>query len=432
MKRSLPLLLLLCSFIATAHAADWRAEADARIERLRKGDFTVTVRDAAGAPLPGVELSYRLTRHAFLFGTAISYAPFSDQGRDGRAYRQFILDNLSGLVCENEMKWYRTERTHHTFNYEPADALLRFATQNGLQMRGHTLFWEQERYAMPWLRRLDPAELRGAIETHLHDIVTRYRGQLVAWDVNNEMLDGDFFRGRLGAAIAPWMFKEAARLDPPTRLFVNEYGIVGDAAKTERYIAMIKTLQAQGAPIGGIGVQVHDADRFTEDPKAKIARKHDRPDWMLTTPVTPEIFLRTLDRLYAATQLPIHLTEISAGNPDPRGRADNLEMLFRLAFSHEAVQAMLLWGFAAKSHWLGADAALMNADNALNAAGVRISHLLREEWTTRGSIKLDDAGNVKLRGFYGVYILTVKMPDGRVVEREVSLTRTASTAVIVL
>ena len=379
--RVLALLILALPSLA---AADWRSDADARIELLRKGNFTVEVRNAAGAPVSGATVAYQLKHHAFLFGTAIAYAPFADQGEDGRHYRQFILDHFSALVCENEMKWYANEVERGHEDYAQADALLAFAAQNGLQMRGHCLFWDKEEFAMPWLLALNPAELKSAVERRMAVTASRYAGRLVGWDVNNEMLDGSFFRDRLGPDIAAWMFKEAARLDPQTPLFVNEYAILGNPEKIERLLALVKDLQAKDATVGGIGIQSHDSDRLTVDREA-APMTGDRPEWMMKTRLMPEMFLATLDRLYAETRLPIHLTEISAKTPDAVQRGEVLDMLFRLGFSHESVQALMLWGFGAKTHWLGPDAALMNADNTLNAAGTRISHLLREEWTTRGS-----------------------------------------------
>src|SRR5215216_180336 len=40
--------------------APWRKEAEARIERSRKADLSLTVTDAAGQPLPDAELSIKL------------------------------------------------------------------------------------------------------------------------------------------------------------------------------------------------------------------------------------------------------------------------------------------------------------------------------------------------------------------------------------
>jgi len=416
---------------APSRGGDWRSEADSRIERLRKGDLVVEVRGHDGAPLKEARIEYRLKRHSFLFGTAIAHAPFGHTGDDGRHYRQFILDHFSALVCENEMKWYATEVERGREDYAPADALLAFADQNGLAMRGHCLFWEQEEWVQPWLQALEQSELRAVMERRLSAIVSRYAGRLVAWDVNNEVLDGTFYRQQIGPDATAWMFREAARLDPKTPLFVNEFAILGEREKTERYLDLIRDLRARGAQVGGIGIQSHDCDRLAVDGRTVLA-PGERPYWLLRAPLTPEAFLATLDRLHAETGLPIHLTEVSAKFPDATRRADLLEMLFRLGFSHEAVQAIMLWGFGAKTHWMGPDAALMNADGTLNPAGSRISHLLREEWSTRGSGVTGADGCLAFSGFYGSYALGVRALGRREIVQEVRLTKSAPTAAVQL
>jgi endo-1,4-beta-xylanase len=411
--------------------AGWRSEADSRIERLRKGNLVVEVHGHDGAPLKDARVEYRLKRHSFLFGTAIAHAPFADAGEDGRHYRQFILDHFNALVCENEMKWYATEVERGREDYAPADALLAFAEQNGLAMRGHCLFWEKKEFAQPWLAALDQSSLRAAMERRLTSTVSRYAGRLVSWDVNNEIIDGGFYGQRIGPDATAWMFREAARLDPKTPLFVNEYGILANEEKTGRYLELIRDLRARGAQVGGIGVQSHDLDRLVANGQLLLA-PGERPEWLLTTPITAEAFLETLDRLHGETGLPIHLTEASAKFPDANRRADLLEMLFRLGFSHQAVQAIMLWGFGAKTHWMGPDAALQNEDGTLNAAGNRISRLLHEEWSTRGDGMTGADGRLAFRGFYGNYALAVRAPGGREIAQEVRLTKTAPAAAVQL
>jgi GH35 family endo-1,4-beta-xylanase len=295
-------------------------------------------------------------------------------------------------------------------------------------MRGHNILWAKKKYAMPWMQTLSDAGLRAAVDRRIEGIVGRYRGRVVSWDVDNEMLDGSYFRDRLGEQIVPYVFEETHRLDPKPLLFVNEYGIIGSAEKTERMIALIKKLQAEGAPVSGIGIQAHDTARF-------VAQAHDlgpmdRPEIALNTPLTPEIFLHTMDRLYQATGLPIHITEISAKTPNAADRGEALATLFRLGFSHPGVQALVLWGFGAKTHWMGPQAALMDADNTVNAAGKRVGGLLSVEWTTRGTTTTDNSGAAAWRGFYGVYTVEVALPDGQTFTREVSLTAAGKSAAV--
>jgi hypothetical protein len=194
---------------------------------------------------------------------------------------------------------------------------------------------------------------------------------------------------------------------------------------------LIRDLRARGAQVGGIGVQSHDCDRLAVDGRAVLA-PGERPHWMLSTPLTPEAFRATLDQLHAETGLPIHLTEVSAKFPDAMRRGDLLETVFRLGFSHEAVQAILLWGFGAKTHWMGPDAALMNADGTLNPAGSRISRLLREEWSTRGNGVTGADGCLAFRGFYGSYALGVQAPGHGEIVQEVRLTKSTPTAAVQL
>jgi endo-1,4-beta-xylanase len=411
--------------------AGWRSEADSRIERLRKGDLAVELRGRDGAPLKGARVEYRLKRHGFLFGTAIAHAPFADSGDAGRHYRQFILDHFNALVCENEMKWYATEAERGREDYAPADALLAFAERNGLAMRGHCLFWDKADFVQSWLSALDQSGLRAAMERRLTSTVIRYAGRLVSWDVNNEVLDGGFYSQRFGPDATAWMFREAERLDPKTALFVNEYGILADREKTERYLEFIRDLRTRGSRVGGIGIQSHDCDRLTAGGRLMLA-PGERPQWLLSTPITAEAFLGTLDWLHSETGLPIHLTEVSAKFPDANRRADLLEMLFRLGFSHGAVEAIMLWGFGGTTHWMGPDAALMDADGTLNPAGSRISRLLHDEWSTRGDGVTGADGRLAFRGFYGSYALGVRAPGRREIAQEVCLTKSAPSAAVQL
>jgi hypothetical protein len=79
---------------------------------------------------------------------------------------------------------------------------------------------------------------------------------------------------------------------------------------------------------------------------------------------------------------------------------------------------------------MGPQAALMDADNTVNAAGKRVGGLLSVEWTTRGTTTTDNSGAAAWRGFYGVYTVEVALPDGQTFTREVSLTAAGKSAAV--
>ncbi|MFP4106567.1 MAG: glycoside hydrolase, partial [Phycisphaerae bacterium] len=130
--------------------------------------------------------------------------------------------------------------------------------------------------------------------------------------------------------------------------------------------------------------------------------------------------------------LPIHLTEISSRTADETQRADSLEMLFRVGYSHPKVDAILLWGFWAKRHWLGKNAALVDADWNYTEAGKRISNLLLKEWRTNTSKQTDADGKLAFRGFYGTYKVKLTDAEGNVRTGTVKLHPDSTSAAITL
>lgn len=409
------------------------AEADARIEHIRKGDFTLRLRNADGEWIHGSAVSVEQTRSHFHFGTCIAARWIRAESEDARHYQQFIRDHFNTLVCENEMKWYATERERGGVSYEDADLLMRFAEANGLAMRGHCLFWAKPKFVQPWVQALDDDELRAALEHRLTDTVPRYRGKLIAWDVNNEMLDGSFYQDRLGAHIRTRLFVRAHELDPTVPLFVNEYTILGSDARLQSYEALIRSLRAQGTPVGGLGVQEHGAERFAPPSAADAESAETRPErqWRGEGMIRVADAVRRLDRL-SALGLPIHLTEISAVTADEERRAEALETLFRLGFSHPGVEAIMLWGFWEGSHWLGRDAALVDREWNLLPAGARIRDLLLHRWRTHVTIGADDAGILAFRGFYGTYTISARDEHGQLIWGTVDLLPSRTEATVTL
>ena len=65
--------------------------------------------------------------------------PFRD------AYRQAVAENFTSVTPENTMKWTVIRPGPDEWNWDDADEIVDFADQEGLDVRGHTLVWGQER-----------------------------------------------------------------------------------------------------------------------------------------------------------------------------------------------------------------------------------------------------------------------------------------------
>lgn len=367
-------------FVVTERTlSDWKADANARIEQIRKRDAVISVVDADGAPVAGAAVQVNQTKHKFGFGSAINTNVLSNS-----AYASFFKSHFEWATFENEAKWYYNEPSQGNVTYTDADRILAWTEANGISVHGHNVFWEVQNNVPSWVQGLSGTALKQAVDNRLNSAVTHFKGKFPHWDVNNEMLHGSFFKDKLGASIWPYMYQRTRELDPNAKLFVNDYNVI-EYAEDNNYKQQIQSLLNQGAPIDGIGVQGHFGASI--DPTATKTR---------------------LDNL-STLGLPIWITEFDSTTPDASVRADNLEMLYRIAFSEPSVDGIIMWGFWAGSHWRGAEAAIVNQDWTLNAAGQRFEALMKE-WTTKTSGATDSQGHYDFRGFHGTYDVTVTAP----------------------
>ena len=75
---------------------------------------------------------------------------------------------------------------------------LQWCEANGIRMRGHCIFWDVDQYVQDWVKALDDAALRQAVERRAKEVTARYAGRISEYDVNNEMLHGHYYEKRLG------------------------------------------------------------------------------------------------------------------------------------------------------------------------------------------------------------------------------------------
>lgn len=383
---------LLCR-IAVGEEA-WKAKAAAQIEQYRKGDFEVQVSKPDGSPLANAEVGVSLKRHAFLFGTAVNGTLIRQNIPASKKYRDFVATHFNAITAENAMKWSAIEPTPGARNFEDADAVARFAAESGLALRGHCILWGEPQFLQQWIRDLPPEEVRSRSLAHAKEMASRYAGKVICWDVINELVTGDWFGQVLPPSFKLQVFETVHAADPKALLFLNEMQVLHNDQYLQRMLEIAAGLKAEGIPLGGIGVQEHDAHEVAlerpQDPNAPPFRR-----------LPPETIWSRLDQI-ATLGLPIHLTEISAGAWDLNMRADALETLLRVAFAHPAVEGFFVWGFQEGQVWK-ANAFLVNGDGSLNEAGKRVFGLWEKEWTTDLTVKTDAKGIARFRGFYGSY-----------------------------
>jgi endo-1,4-beta-xylanase len=235
----------------------------------------------SGLTAPQLDQRYK---DSFTIGAAVEPNQLLD-AKDS----QMLKRHFNSIVAENVMKPSSLQPVEGQFNWEPADKLVKFAKENGMDLRGHTLVWHSQ--VPDWFFKdangnsmvvwqngkqvvADPSNLEAnkrlllsRLETHVKTVVSRYKDDIKSWDVVNEVID-EWGGHPEGLRQSPWFLItgtdyikvafETARqyAAPDAKLYINDYNTEVTPKRTYLY-NLVKSLKEQGVPIDGVGHQGH-------------------------------------------------------------------------------------------------------------------------------------------------------------------------------
>ncbi len=393
-KYSYARLFLTVVLLTSSSYADWKSDANARIESMRKRNAEITVLGSNGEPVADVNVQIKQVKHRFAFGSCINYRVNSNT-----TYANFFKNHFEWAACENETKWTSNEKTQGSVSYTDADNIYNWCNSNGITMRGHCIFWEQSSSLPSWVTNLTYAPwpqisaLYTACQNRLNSVVPHFQNKFVHWDVDNEQLTDPFFDrlevggpGSTDVNSRVWMHQRANQLDPNCKLFVNEYsGNSFGSYTATNYISLVNNLRGKGAPIHAIGIQGH-----------------------INSPFDPESYWNNvLKPLGNQLGLPIWATEFDSDTTSDSARATDVENYYRIMFSDPNVEGIIMWGFMVGYTWRANSAwGLVSTSGVLNAAGQKYEALMNE-WTTKDANYTNTSGEVNFRGIHGTYEITL-------------------------
>ncbi|WP_246021205.1 endo-1,4-beta-xylanase [Paenibacillus lentus] len=273
-----------------------------------------------------------------------------------RTQEELLTYHFNSLTAENEMKFASLQPEEGAYSFDAADQLVAFARRHGMAMRGHTLVWHNQ--STGWLfedgdgNPVDKVTLLGRIKSHIHTVVGRYKDDIYAWDVVNEVIadEGDCLLRRskwldiVGPDFIARTFEYAHEADPNALLFYNDYN-ESHPGKRDKIYTLVKLLLEQGVPIHGIGLQAH---------------------WNLFDPSLDDI--RAAIEKYASLGLQLQLTELDVSMfrfddkrtdlADPteemlEQQAERYGAIFKLLQEYRGViSSVTFWGAADDYTWL--------------------------------------------------------------------------------
>ncbi|PNX75545.1 endo-1,4-beta-xylanase A-like protein, partial [Trifolium pratense] len=334
----------------------WRSHQDKNIERVRKSKVRFQVTHLNETALEGATVVITQTKPNFPFGCAMNSHILTNI-----EYQKWFVARFKYTTFTNEMKWYSTEKIQGQENYTIPDAMMKFAKENGICVRGHSIFWDDMKFQPQWVKSLPPNELREAAAKRMNSVVSRYNGQLIAWDVMNENIHYHFYEDKIGVNASAEYYSSAYHLDPKATMFVNEYNTIEYSGETiaspANYIRKLQEIQqfpgTAGMPLA-IGLQGH-----------------------FGRGVPNLAYMRSGLDLLGATGLPIWLTETSV--EDQPNQAQYLEDILRESYSHPAVQGIIMFQGPAQAGFVYT---LLADANFKNTPSGDVVDKLINEWGT--------------------------------------------------
>ncbi len=315
---------------------------------------------AADTGAAGESLKEAAKKKGLRFGTAISAGrnQFGDP-----AYRALVERECGIIVAENEMKWQALEPRRNAPNFAPADAMLAWATDKGIAMRGHNLFWQAEKWLPAWVAKEDfgarPAQgAERLMRKHVKTVCEHFGKRIGSWDVVNEAVDpadGKLRQNALTRALSSssgaieqidLAFRLAHEYAPHAQLVYNDYmrGDTGSSKHRAGVLAMLAELKKRGTPIHALGLQSHIGswDESADRGKADLLEWRKFLDQV--SGMGYDLLITEFD--VNDRRLPADIAKRDAGVA--AAARDYLD----LTLSYPRLSDFLLWGMADNISWL--------------------------------------------------------------------------------
>ena len=420
-------------------AEETDARVKAGIEANRKGSMMLRFVDAAGKPLENVHVKLRQKTHDFKYGADIFMLDeIVDDTAKNEAYKERFAEIFNLATCPfywdglepEEGKTRYGKNSPRLYRRPPPDLCVEWCKAHGIEPKAHCLNYANTH---PNWAKGDVGREKYLLEKRFAELSARYAKDIPWWEVTNETFWRPSERVNNFYAqpdFVEWSFKLAEKYFPANKLVINEaHCCIWDDTwfhgSRSPYYMQIERALLKGARIDGIGMQFH---MFHGQDMKNVIRQS-------KTFYDPRRIFDVMDT-YQALGKPMHITEITipAYSEDPGDEAVQAEVLrelYRIWFSHAAMEGIIYWnlpdGYAAYAE----PGDFKNGENAYYGGLCRfdmspkpafhvIKDLFGREWRT--SVDTEAAGRYVFRGFYGKYDAEFTS-KGRTVRQEIHLSK---------
>ena len=232
------------------------------------------------------------------------------------------------ITPENAGKWRSVEPRKGKFYWGALNAMYHLAAREHLLVKQHNMIWGQQQPR--WVNVHNAA---AAVRAWYAAYAGHYNGKFQMVDVVNEPLHNRpaYKKGLPGGHTKwgwlIWAYQLARKDFPHAKLLINDYNILGYPRETEKYIRLIKLLQARHL-IDGIGCQAHGLEH-----------------------IKTSVIYHDLHQLNALG-LPIYISEYDLNWKSDRKQLRQMQTQFPVFWNDPQVRGVTFWDFMQGHTWL--------------------------------------------------------------------------------
>ena len=214
-----------------------------QIERNRKGNIKITVKDKDGNVKKGVKVSIKLKNHEFRYGANIFMLDELESAEKNKLYREKFsqIFNLATIPFywddfePEEGKPRFAADSKKIYRRPPSDLCVNYCLEKGIEPKCHCLNYDA--FIPKWLEDADVNTHKKYLDKRFRELAEHYADIIPSWEVTNETFHN--FRNKttkfsMENDFVEWSFRLADKYFPLNKLIINDYTLFEDEFRGNR------------------------------------------------------------------------------------------------------------------------------------------------------------------------------------------------------
>lgn len=382
--------MMICpiALAAEVQIESWEKQALQDIKALRCRKLRVLVLDQAQQPVPHVKVRIQQRRHAMPLGLAVSQSQLPLDILAGQKMSAPLFRIFNSVSLGDTGRWDQIEPEMGLADWGKIRYWLDWSHEQGLSVRYGSVFSANPDQQANWVALLGRRDLMAGIELHQRQIMRKFSGQIIAFDLYSHVLGHQFIEDQLSNVMVRRMYEQATALAPQIPMAIAMDNVLAPQ-HVQKAVKRVGLLKRAFVPINQWAIGIH-----------------------VPLNVDPRILKRGLDWL-ASLEIPLVVNKLTFAVGPKEQVKKSVHTALTVLFAHPRVTGI----YIAIPQTEGLNAQIMmpliDQQGQATEVGQWVDNHFTEQWITTGSLITDELGNVQGQVFAGLYDIQATLPDGQ-------------------